>query len=84
MSLYEHNRSFGCHVLAPIILNNDGWIAEVATLQLLSHLPDDIYIASVLSIASSETLLALGTEMGLFILHFPSTMQSGTGLPPGS
>jgi WD40 repeat protein len=84
ISLQEHNHSFGCHVYAPIVLDSNGWIVDTKTQQLLSHLPDDIYDASVLSIASSETLLALGTEMGLFIMHFPPNMRSGTVLLPGS
>ena len=81
ISLQKHNYSVGCHVSAPIVLRNDGWIVDTRTRRLLSHLPDDIYNAFVLSIASSETLLALGTEMGLFIMRFPSNVRSGMGLP---
>jgi WD40 repeat protein len=79
ISLQEHNHAVGCHVSAPIVLRSDGWIIDTMTRRLLSHLPEDIYDASVLSIASSETLLALGTEMGLFVMRFPSNVRS---VPP--
>ncbi|KIM82227.1 hypothetical protein PILCRDRAFT_473452 [Piloderma croceum F 1598] len=59
------------------VLGSDGWIIDTATGLALCYLPFGKFNFTTTWTASSQTSMVLGTDDGIYLIHFPPWMLSG-------